>query len=231
MLVSLKFARPLPVDRNRPDVIQSSFEYANWFLDIGVVGHCVFIDESGYNIWIARGYGRAAVGERAFRQVCRQRGRSVTIVIAVSPRAGLVQHSAQIGGMTTQRFQDFLVQTHQSLPPNDQVFFICDNAPAHRNANNPGANSELKPLPAYSPFLNIVEQAISCLKAAIKAHLSIPDQQSSMGDRDEERRQGLPLGELRKRLLLRATTRNKCYHATKNACSGTTTCKPIFQNA
>ena len=44
------------------------------------------------------------------------------------------------------------------------MFFIYDNASAHRNANNPGANSELKPLPAHSPFPNIVEQAISCLK-------------------------------------------------------------------
>ena len=31
MLVSLKLARPLSVDRNRPDVIQSRFEYTNWF--------------------------------------------------------------------------------------------------------------------------------------------------------------------------------------------------------
>jgi len=32
--------------------------------------------------------------------------------------------------------------------------------------------TELKMLPPYSPFLNIVEQAISCLKAAIKADIS-----------------------------------------------------------
>ena len=56
----------------------------------------------------------------------------------------------------------------------------------------------------------MVEQAISCLKAAIKPYLSCPDQQCSMGNRDEARREGLPLIELRKRLLLRATivTRN-----------------------
>ena len=162
MLVSLKLARPLPVDKNRPDVIQTEavFEYANWFLNTGVVGHCVFIDECGYKIWTARSHGRAAVRERAYRQVCGQRGRNVTIVIAVCPRPGFGHHSAQIiGGITAQRVQDFLVQTHQRLPPNDQVFFIYDNAPAHRNVNNPGTNSELKPLPAYSPFLNIVEQA------------------------------------------------------------------------
>ena len=50
MLVSLKLARPPPVDRNHPDVIQRRFEYANWFLNTGVVGHCVFIDDCGYNI-------------------------------------------------------------------------------------------------------------------------------------------------------------------------------------
>ena len=202
MPVSLKLARPLPFDRNRPDVIQSRFEYANWVFNTGVVGLCVFRYECGYNIRTARSCGRAAVGERSHRQVCGQRGRNVTIVIPVSPRAGLMHHSAQIGGMTAQRFQDFLVQTHQRLLPNDPVFFFYDNAPAHRNANNPGANSELKPLPASSPFLNIVEQGVSYLNAAIKAHLSRPDQRRSMGDRDgEARRQGLLLREFRKRFL------------------------------
>ena len=113
MLVSLTLAKPLPVDRNRPDVIQSRFECANWFLNTGMVSHCIFIDECGYNIWTIRSYGQAAVGERAYRQVCRQQGRIVTIMIAVTPRTGLVHHSAQIGGMTAQRSQDFLVQTHQ----------------------------------------------------------------------------------------------------------------------
>ena len=45
-------------------MIQSRFEYANWFLNTDMVGHCVFIDECGYNIWTARSDGRAAVGER-----------------------------------------------------------------------------------------------------------------------------------------------------------------------
>lgn len=69
MLVSLKLARPLPVDRNRPDVIQSRFEYANWSLNTGVVGHCVFIDECGCNICTTRSYDRAAEGERAYRKL------------------------------------------------------------------------------------------------------------------------------------------------------------------
>jgi len=35
--------------------------------------------------------------------------------------------------------------------------------------------TELKKLPPYSPFLNVVEQSISTLKAAIKADISRPE--------------------------------------------------------
>ena len=63
-------------------------------------------------------------------------------------------------------------------------------------------------LPPYSPFLNIVEQAISALKAAIKADISRPDIQATIDDRDEARRQGIPLGEYRQRILLEASQRN-----------------------
>ena len=64
------------------------------------------------------------------------------------------------------------------IDPNEHVIFIYDGAPAHNNPAIPGPNSELKKLPPYSPFLNIVEQAISALKAAIKADISRPEQQA-----------------------------------------------------
>ena len=46
--------------------------------------------------------------------------------------------------------------------------------------------------PPYSPFLNIVEQAINSLKAAIKAELSRSAEQESMNNCEEARRQGIP---------------------------------------
>ena len=58
----MKLARSLPAERNRPDVIQQRFDYATWFMNEGVVNHCIFIDECGYNIWTARSCGRARVG-------------------------------------------------------------------------------------------------------------------------------------------------------------------------
>ena len=208
MLYRVKLARPLPADRNRPDVLQKRVEYGNWFMGHAVVNHTVFIDECGYNIWTARYQGRALRGERAYRQVCGQRGRNVTVALAISPTSGLVFHSAILGGTNRRRFDDFLAQTRLNLDPDEHVIFIYDGAPAHKNPAIPGPNSELRKLPPYSPFLHIVEQAVSALKAAIKADISRPEIQVQMNDRAEARRQGLALGNYRTPLLLQALQRN-----------------------
>ena len=155
-----------------------------------IMRHGVFIDECGYNIWTARNHG----SDPAYRQVCGQRGRNVTVALEVSPVNGLVFHSAYVGGMNARRFNDFLAQTRQNLDHEEGVIFIYDGAPAHRNPAIPANNTctELEMLPAYRPFLNIVEQAISSLKAAIKGDVTRPDIQARM------------VGEMRTRLSLNA---------------------------
>ncbi|XP_068674822.1 uncharacterized protein [Montipora foliosa] len=207
MLFRIKLARPVPADRNRPDVIQKRLDYANWFMGHAVVNHTVFIDECAYNIWTSRSQGRARRGGLAFRQVCGQRGRNVTVTMAISPTNGLVFLSAVIGGMNARRFDDFLTQTRLNLVPDEHVIFIYDGAPSHNNPAIPGPNTELKKLPPYSPFLNIVEQAISSLKAAIKADISRPEIQEQMNNREEARRQGIALGNYRTQLLQQALQR------------------------
>ena len=89
------------------------------------------------------------------------------MTLTVSPVNGLVFHSAYIGGMNARRFNDFLALTRHYLDPDEEVVFIYDGAPVHRNPAIPAA-TEPEMLPAYSPFLNTVEQAISSLKAEIK---------------------------------------------------------------
>ena len=88
------------------------------------------------------------------------------------------------------------------------MIFIYDGVPAHRNPAIPGPNSELRKLPPYSPFLSIVEQAVSASKAAIKADISRPEIQVQMNDHAEARRQGLGLGNYHTQLLLQALDRN-----------------------
>ncbi|XP_015772449.1 PREDICTED: uncharacterized protein LOC107350720 [Acropora digitifera] len=110
---------------------------------------------------------------------------------------GLLFHSAVIGGMNAQRLDGFLAQTRLNLDPDEHIIFIYDGAPAHNNPAIPGPNTELNKLSPYSPFLNIVEQAISSLKAAIKADISRPEIQEQMNNREEARRQGIALGNYR----------------------------------
>lgn len=171
----------------------------------GILHHCVFVGECNFNIWTIK----TRVGQRAYRQVCGQRGRgNVTITLAVSHLKGLVHHTAQIGGMNARRFSDFLTEARQKLDPKELVNFIYDGAvPAHRNADNPGANTELKMLPPCSPFLNIVEEAILALQAAIKADISQPVIQDELNNRDEARRQDISLGDYRQEILLEASRR------------------------
>ena len=53
-----------------------------------------------------------------------------------------------------------------------------------------------------------MEQAISCLKAAIKADISGPEIQRRLDDRDEARVRGIPPGEFRTKQLHEALHRN-----------------------
>ena len=53
-----------------------------------------------------------------------------------------------------------------------------------------------------------MEQAISSLKAAIKADISRPEIQREMNNGDEGRRQGIPLGHYLTQLLTEALHRN-----------------------
>ena len=151
-----------------------------------------------------RSQGRARRREKAYRQVCGQRGRNATVCLAISPINSLVFHSAYLGGMSAVRFSDFLVQARLNLDPDETVTFIYDGTRAHNYPGDPGANTKLEKLPAYSPFLNIVEQAISALKAAIKTDISRPEVQARMRNRDQAIARGIPLGDCRTQLLLEA---------------------------
>ena len=76
------------------------------------------------------------------------------MALAVSPVDGLVLHSAYIGGMNARCFNASLAKTRQNLDLDEEVIFIYNGAPAHRNPVIPVTNTQVVMLPAYSPFLN-----------------------------------------------------------------------------
>ena len=111
MLFTRKLAHRVPAECNRQDVIECPQEYAHWFLEEANLHHTVFIDECGYNIWTARSHRHSRRGDRAYRRVCGQKGRNITICLAISPVIGVIHHVIQMGGMTRELFTKFLNNT------------------------------------------------------------------------------------------------------------------------
>lgn len=56
MLITMMLAEDVPDAKNVPRTLEKHYEYANWSMAEGVVGHYVFIDECKYNIWTRRSF-------------------------------------------------------------------------------------------------------------------------------------------------------------------------------
>uniref|UniRef100_A0A8C4NGT2 Tc1-like transposase DDE domain-containing protein n=1 Tax=Eptatretus burgeri TaxID=7764 RepID=A0A8C4NGT2_EPTBU len=215
MLLTLKLTEDVPDARNSPRVLDQRMQYAQWFLQHGVVAHCVFIDETGYNVWTRRSFGRAPRGLPARRVVHGQRGRNCNITFAVCAEVGLVHYQIAFETVTRQSFEGFLANTAREcanvFPAGEPVFLIYDNARPHVQAQLPPdayPNIQLKLLPPYSPFLNCTEIAHSAFKASVKRDLALPEWQHRVGDRDAAHQAGLNLQQWRCQLLQEVARQN-----------------------
>lgn len=155
-LYTVKLVRDVPTERNAPRVKQSRHEYARWYLETGQFLQLVFLDECGYNLWTRRQYGRAVRGGRCFRQTGGQRGRNITLCMALSLE-GVIYHEFVTESMNRERFQLFLDNLSATLG-DTQCTFLMDNAPVHKGVQTAFQSHELRYLPPYSPFLNPIEQ-------------------------------------------------------------------------
>ena len=106
-----------------------------WMKDIGSQLHLLYIDETGFNIWTSRTRGRSRVGQPAVRQVEGQRGRNITVSLAVSPRYGLVHSKITQGGMTQEIFNEFLSEI-SALMGEEEFTLLMDNARAHNDCQH-----------------------------------------------------------------------------------------------
>ena len=138
-------------------------------LNTGMTKHRVYVDETGLNLHLSRSRGRAEAGHRAARVVCGQRGRNMTVILAISDRVGAVYHEIVWGGVDRERFRVFLENLVVVLGEEDAVL-IMDNAPAHGRAEMLETH-QVKKLAPYSPFLNPIENCFSVFKADLKQRL------------------------------------------------------------
>ena len=133
----------------------------------------IYVDESGFRLWLKRNQGRSLRGERAYRLVNARGSRNFYMIFAVSSETGLLHHSIEEGGFAGEDFKDFLEDCSARLADRSLVF-IFDNAPSHkatRRANLKDGHS-FRFQPAYSPFLNLCEGCFSVWKAALKRQMA-----------------------------------------------------------
>ena len=109
MLMTIKLAEDVPDARNSSGVLDMRIKSAQWFLEHGLVAHCVHIDETGHNIWTRHSFGRAPHG--VLGHVHGQRGWNCNITVAVSGEIGLIHHRKAFETITRERFEEFLADT------------------------------------------------------------------------------------------------------------------------
>jgi hypothetical protein len=165
--------REVPAERNSPRVKDLRFTYAQWMIEGGPIPeNCVFIDESGFNVWIKRNYGRSKKGTRCFTVCDGQRGQNISLVMAIGLN-GVLHTKVRTGAFTRELYTEFLVELSELLA-GGRFHFIMDNCIIHKNIALDRNDHTIHYLPPYSPFLNPIEAAFSCLKAEVKTRWNAP---------------------------------------------------------
>ncbi|KAH7972905.1 hypothetical protein HPB52_018630 [Rhipicephalus sanguineus] len=169
---SVKLVTQRPADRNRNR--DSRKLYAQWLQSDGPRVCRFYLDETNYNIWCSRNFGRAAKGQPAVHTTTTTKGANLNIMACMS--ANGVIHWTAVDRVNWAVFNNFLSDVSarlESEEPNTEAVFIFDGAPAHARAEQ-AANSmhSINRLPAYSPFFNPIQKVFSKFKSHLKAYLS-----------------------------------------------------------
>jgi transposase len=131
----------------------------------------VFVDEMGVHTSLAPLYAYAPVGERAFYEIPRNRGRNTALLSSLR-FDGMGPSMAVEGATTTSGVFEAYVERllAPTLRPGQVV--VMDNLGAHRPKRVreliEGRGCELVYLPAYSPDLNPIEEAFSKVKHILR---------------------------------------------------------------
>ena len=202
-LISVKKSHDIVATRNEPRIKEQRVLYAEWMYNYGLGGHRIYIDETGFNMYTRRQYGRAPVGQRVNRIVNGQRGRNTTVIVAISDQVGVVYYEIVVGGVTGEIFRNFITSLTAILD-NERAFLIMDNAPSHNNIHIDSEYQDLKFLPAYSPFLNPIENCFSVLKSDMKQRLNVVQEEA--GNRRAAQEAGMSLVQWRENILKKELT-------------------------
>jgi transposase len=143
-----------------------------WRTEVGRIdpGRLVFVDEMGTHTSLAPVYAYAPVGQRAFFEVPRNRGKNTTLLTSLH-RGGMGPSMAVEGATTARVFETYVERLlAPALKPGQVV--VMDNLGAHRPKRVSELierrGCELLYLPPYSPDLNPIEEAFSKVKHLLR---------------------------------------------------------------
>jgi transposase len=133
-------------------------------------GRLVFVDEMGTHTSLAPLYAYAPIGERAFLEIPRNRGKNTTLLTSLH-RRGMGPSMAVEGATTARVFETYVKRLlAPALRPGQVV--VMDNLGAHRPKRIreliEARGCELIYLPSYSPDLNPIEEALSKIKHLLR---------------------------------------------------------------
>ena len=90
--------------------------------------------------------------------------------MAIGPE-GLLHSKIIIGAYNHVKYLEFLCELSE-IVADVPCYFVMNNCRIHKEIELDREEHEIRYLPPYSPFLNPIEAAFSCLKAKVKAELS-----------------------------------------------------------
>src|SRR3712207_4210049 len=161
-----------PKKRSRGAAERDEFLRSLWRMEVGRIDpeRLVFVDEMGTHTSLAPLYAYAPVGERAFFEIPRNRGKNTTLLTSMT--TGGMGPSMAVEGATTSRvFETYVEQVLAPALGCGQVV-VMDNLGAHRPRRIreliEERGCELIYLPSYSPDFNPIEQALSKIKHILK---------------------------------------------------------------
>ena len=142
-----------------------------WYklLVMELVQHVVFVDETGFKVWMHRTHGRAPKGQR-IKTYGRKRSRQYTLVMAMTSERVIAQWVFP-KGMCHERWHTF-VQDHLVPALHPMQIILLDNLTQHYAS---GALTCLHKAgvrvlfqPPYSPECNAIEEAFSKVKTLVR---------------------------------------------------------------
>jgi len=163
--ISHKRAIKQPRTRNSPELILERQRFAARLVNIPEEER-IFLDETGFNLHTQSEFGWAPRGMTPVIPVNPNRGRNVTLVVAIS-MFGIEAYTIFPGSCNGQKLAEFSLEQLNPTFRGHNIPLMLDNVRLHHSAivrQSLEPEIDLRFLPAYSPQLNPIEEVFALVK-------------------------------------------------------------------